>query len=301
MVGNGAFAGGLLDIKYGDLPFDAPLVINNPYWPLNPDGAYRTFTYIGETEDECVVNQVRINDDSDPDYGSTYDLTTDDVLSPYYGVTALQVVDIEWVFEEFEEGYCNEELLDGLDADDAIKELTLDWYVQDAQQNIWYLGEYSQSFEDIVEDGVEIFCSDYDFKDPEVPVECTEGSWEAGIVGGEGDEAVLGEAGIVVPGDFPLPGVALENGNYYMQEVAFEAEDMAKILRQSASLSVEDGVAPGEYVNCRKTKEWTGLEPGGSVEHKWYCADGPGLVLIEGVGGGPTELEVLVSVNPPLQ
>ena len=69
------------------------------------------------------------------------------------------------------------------DAEDAIKELTLDWYVQDAQQNIWYVGEYSQSFEDIVEDGIEILCSEYDFQAAELPEECTEGSWEAGIDG----------------------------------------------------------------------------------------------------------------------
>ena len=85
-----------------------------------------------------------------------------------------------------------------------------------------------------------------------------------------------------------------------MQEVAFEAEDMAKILKLSTSLSVEGGIEPGEYDECRKVKEWNPYEPGESVEHKWYCADGPGLVLIEGVGGGPTEVEVLVDIVPAL-
>ena len=296
MAAGTALAGGLLDIEFGDVP-GASTVIDNPYWPLNPDGATRTFTYIGETEDECVIDKITVNDG---DYGGTYNLTTQDVNSPYYALTALQVVDIEWVFEEVGDGNCNDGLLGAPDADDAIKEKTLDWYVQDIQQNIWYVGEYSQIFEDLGDEGGPD-CSEYDFQDNGgVPPECTEGSWEAGIVGGEGDEAVLGEAGIVVPGDSPLPGESLQNGAYFMQEVAFEAEDMAKILRQHAALSVEDGVAPGEYRNCRKTKEWTALEPGASVEHKWYCGDGPGLVLIEGVGGGPTELEVLVDVSPVL-
>lgn len=296
MNANSALAGGLLDIKFGDVPGTSQ-IINNPYWPLNPDGATRTFTYIGETEDECVIDKVMVNDDT---YGRTYKLTTSDENSPYYALEALQVVDTEWVFDfdDIGEGNCNASLT--MDAEDAIKEKTLDWYVQDEQQNIWYVGEYSQTFEDLRDEGGPD-CSAYPFQDPGgVPAECTEGSWEAGTVGGEGDEAVLGEAGVVVPGDFPLPGEPLQNGTYFMQEVAFEAEDMAKILRQHASLTVEDGVEPGEYENCRKTKEWTALDPGASVEHKWYCADGPGLVLIEGVGGGPTELEVLVDVNPSL-
>ena len=225
-------------------------------------------------------------------------LATSDVGSPYFGLEALQVVDIEWVFDVGDIATCDASLT--VDAEDAIKEQTLDWYVQDDQQNIWYVGEYSQIFEDLTEEGGPN-CSVYEFQAPGVPSECTEGSWEAGIVGGEGDEAVLGEAGIVVPGDFPLPGERLQNGTYFMQEVAFEAEDMAKILRQHAALTVEGGVEPGEYGNCRKTKEWTALDPGASVEHKWYCADGPGLVLIEGIGGGPTGLEVLVDVNPSLR
>ena len=40
------------------------------------------------------------------------------------------------------------------------------------------------------------------------------------------------------------------------------------------------------------------FEPGASVEHKWYCRDGAGLVLIEGVGGGRTEVETLTEVGP---
>lgn len=64
------------------------------------------------------------------------------------------------------------------------------------------------------------------------------------------------------------------------------------------ALSVEDGDFAGDYSECRKVREWTSLEPGGSVEHKWYCKDGPGLVLIEGIGGGQTEQEVLMRATP---
>jgi hypothetical protein len=84
----------------------------------------------------------------------------------------------------------------------------------------------------------------------------------------------------------------LTTGTSWQQEVAEGAEDMAKLLKIYASLSVDDE----DYEECRKVKEWNPFEHGGSVEHKWYCKDGPGLVLIEGVGGGPTEEEVLVLV-----
>ena len=280
-VSGSALAGGFLDVDFEDATFSTPLVIDNPYWPLNPDTTSRTFTYIGETEDECVIDQVSVT-------GATHVMTTTDALSPYFLFTALEVEDTEWVFEDVDD--CDPSVL--LPNPGAIKEKTLDWYAQDDLKNIWYLGEASESFEDE--------CGPYPgFGDPE----CLEGSWEAGTIGGEDDDEVLGEAGIVVPSDEPIDGEPLGNGAYYMQEVAFEAEDMAKILRQHAPLSVEDGVDPGDYENCRKVKEWNPFEHGGSVEHKWYCHEtgtdyGPGLVLIEGIGGGPTEVETLVEIVP---
>lgn len=286
LLSSSAWAGGLLDLKFEDADFtsDDPLIIDNPYWPLRPDasGTPRVFTYISETDDECVIDQISVDDIM---YGGTYTLTG---AGPYNGLTAVQVVDTEWVFEEAEN--CDLGLLPN---DGAIKEFTFDWYLQDGQKNIWYVGELSQNFE---EEGCGVFPNPD--VNPEDDPQCFEGSWEAGIAAGDESEQVIGEAGIVVPGDEPVPGQFLENGTFFMQEVAFEAEDMAKILRQHASLAVEDGVAPGEYENCRKTKEWTALEPGASVENKWYCADGDGLVLVEGIGGGQTETEVLIDVNP---
>jgi len=277
-AGGSAIAGGLLDVEFDPADFAGfagTYLIDNPYWPLNVDGQMRTFTYIGETEDECVINQVAYK-------GDTYTLMTADPLSPYFGFTALEIEDTEWAFEEFNE--CDLSLLPN---DEAITELTLDWYAQDGQQNIWYMGEDSQSFEDD--------CGPYPGPaDPDD--ECFEGSWEAGMIGGEGEDAVLGEAGIVVPGDEPIIGEPLTPGTFYLQEVAYEAEDMAKILRLNAEVSTDFF---GEGEDCRKVKEWNPFEHGGSVEHKWYCI-GPGLVLIEGVGGGLTEVEELIDISPPL-
>ncbi len=278
--GGTALAGGFLDVAFEDAVFSNPLVLDNPYWPLRPDNQPRTFTYIGETEDECAIDQISVNDG---DYGATYKLTTKDKDSPYKKFIAVQVVDTEWVFEDTE--VCDMSLLPD---DSAIKEKTLDWYAQDDQGNIWYLGEDSENFEDE--------CGPYPgFGDPD----CLEGSWEAGINGAPDDEEeVFGEAGIVVPSNEPIAGEPLTSGAYWRQEVAYEAEDMAKVLKLDDSLSVEDGVYPGEYEHCRTVKEWTALEPGESVEHKTYCVGGNGLVLIEGLGGGRTEIEVLIHVTP---
>lgn len=285
LAGGSVLAGGSLDLQFEDATFANPLIIDNPYWPLRPNstGIPRVFTYVGENDGECAINQVSVDDIN---YGGTYALNG---AAPYSSLTAVQVVDTAWVFEDVDD--CDPSVL--LPADDAIEELTLDWYMQDDQENIWYVGEASRDFTDECPslDDVPIGGDLGEFEE-----ECTAGSWEAGVVGGEGDDAVTGVAGIVVPGDYPVDGDPLGNGAYYLQEVAFEAEDMAKILRQHAPLVVEDD----EFADCRKVKEWNPFEHGSSVEHKWYCADGNGLVLIKGVGGGPTEEEVLVEVSPPL-
>ena len=178
------------------------------------------------------------------------------------------------------------------------------------------MGEASRDFEEPcppLEDDVDVvgvpidatrddWEDEYGYSD-ELYLECTGGSWESGQLGQE-EEEIVGEAGIVVPDDYPngFDEGLIKSGTSYLQEVAEGAEDMAKILKVKVSLSVEEGVDPGDYENCRKVKEWNPFEPGESVEHKWYCTDdngmpGNGLVLIQGIGGGQTESEVLVYVE----
>jgi len=280
-----ALAGGLLSVDFDDNNFDdstttAPAVtmtmISNAYWPLSPDFAYlRTFTYIGGNDDECVINKILV----DPREVKS------DFAPPYEKIHAQIVLDQEWVVELEEGEACN--ALTAFEAGD-LTERTFDWYAQDIFWNVWYMGEHSRSFEDECP-GPEV--DDADVEDDE----CFEGSWEAGQYGPEME--IKAAPGIVVPSDYPTGGEMISNGTFYQQETAEDAEDMAKILRTDAALMVEDGIAPGEYANCRAVKEWTPLEPGASVEHKWYCSDGAGLVLVEGIGGGPTEREVLVEVE----
>jgi len=128
-----------------------------------------------------------------------------------------------------------------------LSEETFDWYAWDNYGNVWYFGEDTVA---------------YLYDDEWNPIGIsTEGSWEAGVDGAEPGILMLAE---------PMPGLS------YQQEYSEDvAEDMGKVLRLNASVSVEYG----DFEDCLKTKEWTSLEPG-EIEHKYY-APGIGLVFIE--------------------
>lgn len=283
VVSGSALAGGLLSASFGDATFTAPTTIDNEYWPLLPLGVTsRAFTYIGETADGCVIDVISST------AGDIKTLSGDD--NPAYAGFVAQVIrDEEWEVED----------CDTIPTDEDLAELTFDWYAQDDYGNIWYLGEASRDFGDGCPSQAEVPLGTEDWRALDFgdwQEECTEGSWEAGQYGPDGE--IIAEAGIVVPSDFPTGefGDPLSPGTFYMQEVAEGAEDMAKILKFNASVSIESGDFEGDWENCRKVKEWTPLEPGGSVEHKYYCP-GLGLLLINGLTGGPTESEVLIEMN----
>ena len=139
-------------------------------------------------------------------------------------------------------------------ADGAVVEDTLDWYAQDADGNVWYLGEETAEYED-------------------GRVVSTEGSWEAGVDGAQ--------PGIAVPAD-PEPGTT-----YRQEYLAGEAEDEAVVL----SVSEQVEVPTGRYTDALLTRDTTPLEPEVS-ELKFYAPD-VGPVMALQVSGG-TSREVLV-------
>ncbi len=170
------------------------------------------------------------------------------------GVTCVVVYDVEHVYvEELDTWFLTEE--------------TYDWYAQDTSGNVWYFGEATTA---------------YLFDDNWVPVPpytSDEGSWRAG------DDGAL--PGIVMLAD-PMPGVC------YRQEFAEdEAEDMGKVLRLNAKISLEE---LGDYENCLVTKEWTPLAPG-EIEHKYY-AYGVGLVFIRELKGKTVKVELVEVISP---
>lgn len=139
-----------------------------------------------------------------------------------------------------------------------LVEDTFDWFAQDADGNVWYLGEDSTEYEDGEPAG-------------------TVGSWEAGV-----DGAL---PGIVMPAD-PTEGDA------YRQEFdPGNAGDLAEVRRVAASIDTPTGTYDAVLV----TGEWTPLEPA-VVEEKYY-ADGIGLVREVTVAGGSGQVD-LVSFEP---
>ena len=135
---------------------------------------------------------------------------------------------------------------DTVSVDGEIAEDTVDWFAQDADGNVWYLGEDSKEYEN-------------------GKVTSSAGSWEAGVGGAL--------PGIVMPAD---PRV----GDAYRQEYeAGDAEDMMEIRDTGVPVDV-----PAGTYDTLVTEEWTPLEPD-VVENKYY-ARGVGNVREERVGGG---------------
>ncbi|MGH3360499.1 MAG: hypothetical protein ACRDO7_16980 [Nocardioidaceae bacterium] len=199
--------------------------IDNPYWPMRPGTRW---TY--RETDEGSVQRVEV-------------VVTHRTKRIANGVTARVVRDT--VTENGE-----------------IVEDTEDWYAQDSDGNIWYLGENTAEFED-------------------GKLTTREGSFEAGVDGAE--------AGIMIPAS-PKPGMS------YRQELyEGHAEDRGEVL------STEELVeAPyGFFRNALLTKDTNDLEPR-VQEYKLY-AKGVGPVLVVAVSGssGREELLRMESVESP--
>jgi hypothetical protein len=135
-----------------------------------------------------------------------------------------------------------------------LVEDTDDWYAQDQDGTVWYLGEDTTEFEN----GRAV---------------TTKGSWEAGVDGAR--------AGIVMPAH---PRVGMRYRQEYLEG---EAEDQAEVL----SLDERAEVPFGRFRHVLMTKDFTPLEPD-VLEHKLY-AKGVGPVLVLDVSGASGREELL--------
>ncbi|MGH3347797.1 MAG: hypothetical protein ACRDO4_12520 [Nocardioides sp.] len=149
---------------------------------------------------------------------------------------------------------------DTVTEDGELVEDTVDWYAQDDDGTVWYLGEETAEFE-----GGE--------------VATREGSFEAGV-----DGAL---PGVIMPGE-PEAGLA-----YRQEYYEGEAEDNGEIL----SLAEMADVPAGHYEDVLLTKDTITIEPD-VLEYKLY-APGVGPVLVFGVsgGGGREELVRMTQVS----
>jgi hypothetical protein len=137
--------------------------------------------------------------------------------------------------------------------DGELVEDTYDWFAQDRDGNVWYLGEDSTEFEN----GKAV---------------STSGSWEAGV-------------------DGALPGIVMqahpEVGQAYRQEYYVgEAEDLAEVNRLDATESVPFG----DFDQLVVIREWNPLEP--DVVEEKYFAPHVGLVLEVKTEGGSGRSEL---------
>jgi hypothetical protein len=133
-------------------------------------------------------------------------------------------------------------------------ERTFDWYAQDKDGNVWYMGEDSLE----LKHGHFVTASD---------------SWEAGVKGGK--------PGIIMPGN-PQPGDAYRQ-EYYPPG---EALDQARVLRTDGSITVPYG----SYHDLLVTSERSPLEP--QTEQKYY-APGLGEVEERVVRGHHEEFKLV--------
>jgi hypothetical protein len=130
-------------------------------------------------------------------------------------------------------------------------EVTDDWYAQDADGNVWYLGEDTAEYEN-------------------GRISSHEGSFEAGVDGAE--------AGIAMPAD-PEPGLT-----YRQEHYAGEAEDFATVVALDSTAEVPFGSFDGVL----ETEDVNPLSDPKQVEHKFY-AEGVGPVLTIDTASGDRE------------
>lgn len=138
-----------------------------------------------------------------------------------------------------------------------VIEDTHDWYAQDKDGNVWYMGEDVSNYEngEIVDH---------------------EGSFEAGIDGAK-------------PGIIMMANPVLEMP--YRQEYYFNvAEDWGKVTAKGVTVTTTYGT----FTNCIKTADWNAIEPNAPIEYKYYA---PNVGLVKEEVEGSSENADLISIE----
>jgi hypothetical protein len=211
----GTFRPGPVSVpSFATASFAAPTTIDHPYFPLVPGTIRR---YEGRTEDGLEVTEI-------------------EVLAETRVVSGIECVVVR----------------DTVTVGGLLVEDTRDWFAQDDDGNVWYMGEE---------------VDDYAYDEQGNMLEVThEGSWEAGL-----DVAGLGV--IAAPGH-QMPQEPVAKASYHQEWYEGAADDMAYVVATGVRAELPDGTV---YEDCVQTLDWAPLEPS-ALEHKYY-APGVGLVM----------------------
>jgi hypothetical protein len=199
-------------------PADFTADITNPYWPMKPGTRwiYRSVEAGSAPQDIVIV-------------------VTTATKKLANGVTARVVRDTARSKGE-------------------IIEDTIDWYAQDSEGNVWYMGEDTAEFE-------------------KGKIVSRDGSWEAGVEG-------------ALPG-IMLPGQPQVGQKYRQEYKKGEAEDNGEVLAITHRVDVKAGGSTEALV----TMDTSTIEPD-VVEHKFY-APGMGPLLALDISGGAGREELV--------
>ncbi|MEW6401982.1 MAG: hypothetical protein AB1649_09290 [Chloroflexota bacterium] len=211
----------------------------------------------------------------------TFDLTTADFVdvvdNPYYPL----IPGTKWVYEaQFKDGtvernevevLTDTRLVNGVTAtvvhdiifvEGEIAEETYDWYAQDKEGNVWYLGEDVDNYEGGV-------------------LSNHAGSWEWGV-------------------DGALPGVIMwadpsahRNEEYFQEFYAGKAEDKGQVL----SVAEEVSIPFGSFQNVLRTRDFSAIDPNLN-ENKFYAS---GIGMIKEIDLATGEEVVLIEFNQRAQ
>lgn len=183
--------------------FNDPTKLTNPFFTFEEGKKY---IYEGQTEDGFERIEIYLTNKS----------------KTVLGIACAVVNDKVWI-------------------DGKLVEDTDDWFAQDNNGTVWYMGEY---------------VTDYN---PDGSIKDHDGAWESGVDGAKPGIQMLAE---------PMVGMK------YRQEYYFdEAEDEAEIIQTGQTILT----ALDTYSNCIIIREWTDLEPG-DIGQKVYA---PGIGMIK--------------------
>ena len=205
-------------------PFNFVKEVTNPYFPLRPGTTYYYINRILEGKSVTIEHDV---------------VTVTSETKIILGVSSTVVHD-------------------EVEVKGSVTEDTYDWYAQDKDGNVWYMGE---STKERVDTGWS-----------------TEGSWQAGV-----DGACAG----IIMWAHPQNHIGEV---YYQEYLKGEAEDQAEVTNTNRTVEVPFRT----FHNCLDTKEFSRLEPD-VVSHKFY-AKGVGEIKEVQTKGG-TEVDELISVT----